>query len=203
MNTKSPHLDPVWLRQKYEAEGLSTYDIAAIVGRDPKRVYEKLIDFGIPTRPRGMNLKGDDCYMKRGNAVNPFQGKKHTAETRAALSRKASVPRPHLRGEANGMSGRTGETNPNYRGGGSPERQSLYASGDFKAILRYVFARDGYRCQRCGSPKKGKRGIHGHHIKGWAEHPESRFDPNNIVTLCRKCHEWVHSVANTERQWIA
>lgn len=202
MKPRSPHLDPIWLRQKYETEKLSTYEIGELVGRNPKGIYTKLIDFGIPTRPRGLNLKDKDNYMKIDGVANPFKGRQHSAETKSILSKKASIPKPHIRGQANGMSGRTGENNPNYKGGHSPERQRIYASGEFKSILREVFARDGYVCQRCGESKKEKRGIHGHHIKSWANHPSLRYDLENIVTLCRKCHNWVHSLANINREWI-
>jgi len=44
-----------WLQQKYVAENLSTYAIAKIVNRNPKRVYEWLVDFCIPTRPVSQN----------------------------------------------------------------------------------------------------------------------------------------------------
>lgn len=199
----SLHLDPDWLRQKYEVEGLSTYDIGAIVGRDPKRVYQKLIDFGIPTRPRGLNLKGEDCHMKRAGAVNPFLGKKHSDETRKTLSEKASVAKPYLRGRRNGMSGRTGESNPNFKDGSSPERQRQYASAQWKVLIRSVYARDGYRCRRCNAPKKGQRGLHAHHVKPWAGNPQLRFDASNLITLCRACHEWVHSTQNTSGELLA
>lgn len=200
--SKPPHLDPVWLRQKYIDEGLSTYDIGKLVNRDPKRVYEKLRDFGIPTRPRGLNLKGEDCYMKHPDNVNPFQGKRHSDETRARLSEAASHPKPHLRGERNGMHARTGSANPHYRDGSSPERQRLYASGTWKAILREVYARDNYRCARCGAGKTEQRGLHAHHIKPWAGNEALRFDTTNLITLCRTCHEWIHSSANINREFI-
>lgn len=97
MNTKSPHLDPVWLRQKYEAEGLSTYEIGAIVGRDPKRIHEKLRDFGIQTRLRGANLRGEDCYMKRPGAVNYRPAKDRAASVlrRESLPNGRLTPSPH------------------------------------------------------------------------------------------------------------
>src|SRR5512140_1558019 len=125
---KSMHLDRDWLYQKYAVEGLSTYDIAKLVHRDPKRVYEKLIDFGIPTRPRGLNLKGGDNYMSQPGAIDPFTGHKHTKETREILSAKASRPKPYLRGKRNGMSSRTGKSNPNYKDGSTPERQRVYST---------------------------------------------------------------------------
>jgi hypothetical protein len=202
MNTKPLHLNPDWLRQKYLIEGLSTYEIAAIVSRDPKCVYQKLRDFGIPTRPRGHNLAAGDCYMLHPELPNPFLGRSHSDETRSILREAASKPKPHIRGGRNGMSGRTGETNPNYKGGDCPERQRLYASGEAKEFLRTVYKRDGYVCRRCGSGKKALRGLHAHHLKDWARHPELRFDLDNVVTLCRPCHEWVHSKSNLQQDFI-
>ena len=42
VSSQSLHLDKDWLYQKYVVEGLSTYDIGKIVGRNPKNVYNKL-----------------------------------------------------------------------------------------------------------------------------------------------------------------
>lgn len=196
---KSPHLDAAWLRRKYIDEQLSTYAIGALVKRDPKRVYEKLREFGIPTRPRGLNLKGNDNFMRMHPGANPFAGRAHSDETRRVLSRKASIPKPHLCGARNGMSGRTGVLNPNYKTGSSPERQRIYSSGEAKAFVRAIFVRDGYRCRRCGAGKSGPRGLHAHHIACWAENPKLRFEAANVVTLCRPCHEWIHSAENVER----
>jgi hypothetical protein len=53
---------------------------------------------------------------------------------------------------------------------------------------RLVFERDGYRCQECG--KAG--GLHAHHLKEWAKHPELRFDVDNGVSLCPPCHAKRH-----------
>ena len=99
--SSSPHLDRDWLYQKYVVEQLSTYDTGKIVGRDPKRIYDKLRDFCIQTRPRGENLKGPDNYIKSG-APNAWLGHKHTEATRAKISAASSKPKPALRGAANG-----------------------------------------------------------------------------------------------------
>jgi hypothetical protein len=201
---RSPHLDKDWLYQKYITENLSTYQIGAIVNRDPKRIYEKLKDFGIPTRPRGENLKkgvNSACYMLSNN-TNPFAGKSHSEQTRKALSEKASRPKPYLRGKRNGMSGRTGTSNPNYRGGTSPERQRLYASGEWKELVRQVYARDRYTCQRCGESHTSRNKLHAHHIKTWAEYPALRFEISNLITLCNHCHNWVHSSGNTDQLFL-
>lgn len=182
---------------------MSTYEIGALVGRDPKRIHEKLKHFGIETRPRGMNLAGKDNYMRQPGVINPFAGKSHSAATREVLSQKATAPRPHLRGAANGMSGRIGVLNPNYKDGSAPERQRLYSSGEWKEIVREVFKRDNYQCVRCSAPKTGRRGLHAHHVEPWAGNAARRFDTTNLVTLCRPCHHWVHSRENVERLWLS
>ena len=58
-----------------------------------------------------------------------------------------------------------------------------------------IFAKDDYTCQLCYKrPGNGKRVIlNAHHIKHWNSHEELRRDLNNGVTLCRKCHGYVHS----------
>lgn len=143
---------------------------------------------------RGHGLRLPECnYMLRPGVVNPFAGKKHTAETRAVLSRKASVPKPYLRGAGNGMSGKTGPLNPRYIDGSSPERQRAYASARWQEVARLVRARDGYRCQDCGAEKQGSRSLHLHHVKPWAGNPDLRFEPDNIVTLCADCHRARHA----------
>ena len=201
-----PHRDPVWLRQKYEVEGLSTYDIGRLVGRDPKGVYTQLKRFGIPTRPRGLNLKkvsdyGGDNYVLNGGA-NRWVGRKHSETSKALMSFKARGPRPWLCSDRNGMADRTGATNPNYKDGSSPDRQRIYAHGKVRALLRYIYARDRYQCVRCGAVKTKPRSLHAHHIAPWGDTPALRFEPTNLVTLCRSCHSWVHSRKNAGREYI-
>ncbi len=132
------------------------------------------------------------CSLRVNRVSGGGDGRRHTPETRAVLSAKAKRPKPWLRGERNGMAGRVGVANPNYKDGSSPERQRLYSSAEWRRVSRLVRERDGYRCQRCGAEKQGRRSLHLHHIEPWAGHPERRFDPENIVTLCRACHHEVH-----------
>lgn len=106
-------------------------------------------------------------------------------------------------GKANPMHGKTGEANPRYVDGSSPERQRMYAQGQGRGLLRLVIARDGYCCRRCGATKTAPKSLHVHHIRPWAGNDALRFDQENAVTLCRGCHGWVHSRANTEREFLA
>lgn len=106
-------------------------------------------------------------------------------------------------GTANPMHGKTGAANPRYVDGSSPERQRMYVRGEGREFLSAVRERDGHRCRRCGCAAKGVRGLHVHHIQSWAGNPALRFDKANAVTLCRGCHEWVHSRKNLSREFLA
>lgn len=198
-SSQGNHLDEKWLRQKYLDEGLSTYQIAAIVGRDPKRVYEKLRDFGIPTRSRAETVQAN-AWWAIGKP--PRTGWKHSAEAKRKLRDKATG-RTGLVGEKNPMFGKRGEQTPNWKGGATPERQALYSTTEWKALIKYIYARDEYTCQRCGSGHNRSNKLHAHHIKSWAEHQELRADPNNLITVCNECHQWIHSNKNTNAEFIA
>jgi len=56
-----------------------------------------------------------------------------------------------------------------------------------RKVVLAVLERDNWTCQRCGTMRNLDRP---HHI-----FPKGRgggHDPDNQVTLCRKCHSWVH-----------
>lgn len=143
------------------------------------------------------------CYLKNGN----------TLEENARLSEamKKCVPYQRTAALNDAMSSRlTGHPKPwiqgnrhhNWKGGTSPVRQRLYVSAEVKEFLKATYRRDNYRCQRCGRGKTVRKGLHVHHFRSWAQNPELRFDPSNVVTLCKFCHEWVHSNENVNREYI-
>ena len=55
-------------------------------------------------------------------------------------------------------------------------------------LRQIVFERDEYRCQKCDSDKE----LHCHHIKGYTQNKIFANDPDNCITLCKKCHKEVH-----------
>jgi hypothetical protein len=96
-----------------------------------------------------------------------------------------------------------GKNNPSWKGGTTPERQRLYKTPEWKALVLAVWTRDGFKCQRCGVGNVSRTNrLHAHHIGTWAEYPELRTDMNNLVTLCKNCHLWVHSNDNRHRRFL-
>lgn len=51
---------------------------------------------------------------------------------------------------------------------------------------------DEYSCQMCGKTIDESE-LHCHHIEGTIKNPIESADIDNTITLCKKCHKWVHS----------
>jgi hypothetical protein len=60
---------------------------------------------------------------------------------------------------------------------------------EYKEWRSAVYRRDRFTCRKCGKP--GPR-LHAHHILAWHDHTESRYDIDNGVTLCERCHRDLH-----------
>lgn len=64
-----------------------------------------------------------------------------------------------------------------------------------------VYRRDGYRCKRCG----GAEDLSLHHKGGifastWLRAKGHANTPNNLVTMCGRCHDAVHQQAREAGQ---
>jgi hypothetical protein len=197
-----------WLYQKYVVEQLGTYEIAKIVKRDPKRVYEWLVGYGIATRNKKESIslmnKRDSTKLKRKESR---QGTSLSEQTKNKISKTRTGKKyPNQAGEHNGMFGRTGEKSPQWKGGVTPERQSVYSSSEWAKVVLQVWKRDKACCQRCGEyvgANRENKDIqpHIHHIISFAN-KEKRFSLKNLVLLCNKCHWWVHSNKNTDSEFL-
>jgi hypothetical protein len=169
-------------------------------------------------RPHSKHRERDwlhTAYIEQGRSADDLA--RDLGLTPAAITfwlRKHGIPRRStsearalkhwgLTGPDNPMYGKRGAECPRYVDGSSPERQRMYSRSEGMQFLQAVYKRDNWTCGRCGEKKGGKRTLAAHHLKPWAGHPELRFDMSNVVSLCVRCHLWVHSNANKERAFLA
>lgn len=192
-----------WLEEKYITEGLDCVQIGKLVSRDPKSVWNWLKSWRIQTRPRGV---ASPCKFKKGQRGG-FSGHKHSVETKEKLRRAAIADgrRPYDPQVGPPFRGKRGAETPNWKGGVTPERQSLYSSPQWAEAVKAVWSRAGARCERCGvhhNTTESRGTFHVHHIESFAV-TALRSDPSNLALLCRACHHFVHSKRNVDNEFIA
>lgn len=101
---------------------------------------------------------------------------------------------------------RFGKKNPNYDPDKTDEeRTQERITWEYKEWRRSVFERDSFVCQCCGFEKG--RYIVAHHLDGHNWCIEKRYDIDNGITLCRRCHKRFHLTYgykdNTRIQFIS
>ncbi len=87
-----------------------------------------------------------------------------------------------------------GPLTPNWKGGITSKNHIARTSKAFIEWRQAVFTRDNWTCQQCST-----RGVHlhPHHIKEFAKYLSLRFDINNGLTLCKRCHLGLHGLLPT------
>ncbi|NIK11182.1 HNH endonuclease [Alkalibacillus almallahensis] len=81
------------------------------------------------------------------------------------------------------------------------ERMKFYKSKPWRKLRQSILERDNYECQECKRQgkvftKHSKPGKHKvfdvDHIKELEDHPELAMEPDNLETLCIRCHNHKH-----------
>jgi hypothetical protein len=102
-----------------------------------------------------------------------------------------------------GHEGIKGEKNYGWKGGITPIGHKIRNSLKYNQWRKAVFERDNYTCLVCG--KVGGE-LNAHHIKSFKHYPELRFEVDNGITMCIKCHYLNHGEKESEyhgnRRWI-
>ena len=144
--------------------------------------------------------KGKYC-----GANNHFYGKTHSKETKEKL-RQAKLGKPSWNSGKKGVysketiqkmsenaSQRTGENNPNWKGGICETGQMMRLSDKMRKWRAGVHKRDNYTCQLCScSPS-----LHVHHI----DYNRDNNTVLNLITLCHSCHSKTNGKADKRAAW--
>lgn len=86
------------------------------------------------------------------------------------------------------------ENHPNWKGGVTPTNHLIRNSIESKQWVKTILSRDNYECQMCGEGGY----LEAHHIKRFCDFPELRFEINNGISLCKKCHKYIQA---KEHEW--
>lgn len=103
-----------------------------------------------------------------------------------------------------------GEKNPNwnsnltYEDREKQKKKRINSDPKLDNWRKNVFKRDDYKCQYCGDGRGNN--LNAHHLFGWSYYKDLRYDVNNGMTLCQKCHKTFHKTYgykyNTKTQFI-
>lgn len=120
--------------------------------------------------------------MNKANGDDLSYGRPRSKETKDKIAKK-------LRGRILSESHRMALSESKMRFYDRIGRSIHYDRGwAFARWKKAIFKRDGFACQKCGSPQK----LRAHHILSWKDYPELRFVFTNGITLCESCHFAIH-----------
>lgn len=187
---------------------------------NPKCIGAKLkensiIKYGVASTLHLEDVKNKtkETNMKRYGAENPFGSKEIQEKIKATNLKKYGfeVPtqNPEIRAkvtatciEKYGVENygaiyseeHKKELSPTWKGGAEYHRaeRSTY---EYRQWRKSVFDRDCYTCQCCRD-KNGyghRVDLVAHHIKNWKDNVDLRYEVDNGITLCDKCHMNFHS----------
>ncbi len=82
-------------------------------------------------------------------------------------------------------------------GTNSPTRKtkSVNSHRRFQKLRLDIIVRDGGECVQCrvmkgiSTREEPNRPLQVHHIKGQAQFPHLAWEPTNLITLCKDCHD--------------
>jgi 5-methylcytosine-specific restriction endonuclease McrA len=207
MSDEPKYRDEEWLREQYVDEQKSAVEIADEVGTYDATIYRWLDKFNIPRQSkRGRDLSENHpvrderylyyMYVERDIPSTEI-GKEIdvSGDTVCHWMDKHGIPRH----KNNHWQGR-GESHHNWRGGTHD-----YGAGWNHDKRREVRSRDGHTCQdpKCsvtqeGHHEKYSEKLHVHHLRKAraVDDPEERNAKENLITLCRDCHQRWEQIAD-------
>lgn len=176
------------LDRLYNREGLGVKAVAGRLGISDQVCWNWMNDLGIERRQRGeaIRLQWQDNQQRRQEQSQRIRddfaaGRRdpnHIVVV-AKSDRARRINSESKRGEKNPMYGVRGSLHPLWKGGHIPIEEY---GPQWRGIRAQVRARDGQRCQICGSTES----LQVHHIQPFRY--QRRHDLADLITLCASCH---------------
>lgn len=67
-----------------------------------------------------------------------------------------------------------------------------YNSRRWRNKAKKILSRDNFLCQECKKYGRRTEATTVHHIKHADDYPELAWESNNLISLCRGCHNKMH-----------
>lgn len=77
--------------------------------------------------------------------------------------------------------------------------KAFYHTGAWKKKRKEILKRDHNSCKICRQNGKYTKAVTVHHIKHLRDVPELALTDNNLISLCRECHEKQHPERHKKR----
>ena len=166
----------------YENKRRRTWIVCEYCGKEhEKHTYEverggKFCSSACAGKSYSENIRGEK---------HPVHGTKHTDEWK----KNNSIRVKEMWEDSDYRKSRSGENNPAWKGGITPENKLQRTSAKAEEWRKSVYTRDDYTCIKCGQRGGDK---HAHHILSFSGYPEERFAVDNGITVCLPCHGELH-----------
>ena len=80
------------------------------------------------------------------------------------------------------------------------EREAFYNSPKWRRKKKAILRRDHYQCQLCKRYGRISEAHIVHHKLDLEEYPELALDDDNLVSVCKKCHNKLHDEKGARAQ---
>lgn len=153
------------LYEMYFIKHMTSEEIAKLHNSTGNTVISLLKEYGYKIPNRSELL---DIYYNQKDGYEKVRAKQSTMENRIKSSCR-----------------QRGISVEDFNGFSSSEQHMARNNTYYKEWTRKVFNRDNYTCQCCG--KRGGN-LNAHHLYNFSEYKDLRYDVDNGITLCEKCH---------------
>jgi len=85
--------------------------------------------------------------------------------------------------------------------------KDFYKNTKWKGKRERILKRDEYLCKECKRYGKSVVANTVHHVIPLEQRQDLKYSSNNLISLCRKCHDKMHDRTNNEltrlgEQWV-